>query len=79
MSQNNQGVGFMSLLQIMFIGLKLGNVIDWSWWLVFSPFISAFIIAFIITLFMKLLGKGYYKNKVDWLKVVEEMNKNGGQ
>lgn len=31
------GVGFSSLLLILFIGLKLGKVIDWSWWWVLSP------------------------------------------
>lgn len=25
------------LLTALFIGLKLGNVIDWSWWLVLTP------------------------------------------
>ena len=30
-------VGFFGLLQLMLIGLKLGNLIDWSWWLVLSP------------------------------------------
>jgi hypothetical protein len=31
------GVGFAGLLTLLFIGLKLGNVIDWSWWWVLSP------------------------------------------
>jgi hypothetical protein len=31
------GVSFLGLLALLFIGLKLGNVIDWSWWLVLSP------------------------------------------
>ena len=31
------GVGFLSLLFLLFLGLKLGNVIDWSWWWVFAP------------------------------------------
>jgi len=31
------GAGFTSLLLILFIGLKLGKVIDWSWWWVLSP------------------------------------------
>ena len=26
------------LLGLLFIGLKLGNVIDWSWWWVTAPF-----------------------------------------
>ena len=31
------GCGFLGLLCLLFIGLKLGNVIDWSWWWVLSP------------------------------------------
>lgn len=30
-------IGFLDLLQLLFIGLKLGNVITWSWWTVFIP------------------------------------------
>lgn len=28
---------FWAALTILFIGLKLGSVIDWSWWLVLAP------------------------------------------
>jgi hypothetical protein len=31
------GVGFCSLLTLLFIGLKLGHVIAWSWWWVLCP------------------------------------------
>jgi hypothetical protein len=31
------GIGFTGLLTILFIGLKLGHVIDWSWLWVLSP------------------------------------------
>lgn len=39
MGNNNQsgGIGFCGLLTILFIGLKLGEVIDWSWWWILSP------------------------------------------
>jgi len=33
----SSGVGFLSLLTLLFIGLKLGKVITWSWWLVLLP------------------------------------------
>lgn len=36
-NNNSGGVGFCGLLAILFIGLKLGGVIDWSWWWVLSP------------------------------------------
>lgn len=31
------GVGFLGLLCVLFIGLKLSGVIAWSWWLVLLP------------------------------------------
>lgn len=31
------GVGFVGLLQLVFIVLKLCNVITWSWWAVLLP------------------------------------------
>lgn len=38
MSESSSGgIGFAGLLTILFIGLKLGGVIAWSWWWVLSP------------------------------------------
>lgn len=31
------GGGFLGLLAILFIGLKLTGYIDWSWWWVLAP------------------------------------------
>ena len=31
------GVGTLDVLQIIFIVLKAFQLIDWSWWVVFSP------------------------------------------
>jgi len=31
------GIGFCGMLTILFIGLKLTNYIDWSWWWILSP------------------------------------------
>jgi hypothetical protein len=47
MANNNStsvsgGSGFMSLLAVLFIGLKLGGVIDWSWWWVLAPIWGSF-------------------------------------
>lgn len=38
-SSSSGGIGFVGLLQILFIGLKLTGYINWSWWWVMSPFI----------------------------------------
>lgn len=32
-----EGVGFLGLLALIFITLKLAGFIDWSWWWVLSP------------------------------------------
>lgn len=40
-------VGFLSLLTLLFVGLKLGKVITWSWWLVLMPSIIGVVLAFI--------------------------------
>lgn len=36
-SNKNNGIGFVGLLTILFIGLKLTNYIQWSWFWVLSP------------------------------------------
>ena len=36
-NNNEGGVGFLGLLAIVFITLKLTEVIDWSWWFVLLP------------------------------------------
>jgi hypothetical protein len=44
MSENSQksgGIGFVGLLTICFIVLKLCKVITWSWWWVMSPMLIA--------------------------------------
>jgi hypothetical protein len=37
-------MGFAELLTLLFIGLKLTNCIDWSWWYVLSPTLSSLVI-----------------------------------
>jgi len=37
MEKESGGIGFLGVLAIVFITLKLVNVIDWSWWWVLSP------------------------------------------
>lgn len=44
-------MGFAEILTLIFIVLKLTNVIDWSWWLVLLPEIialSIYIIYFVV-------------------------------
>lgn len=53
MSQNNTsstGIGFFGLLGIVFITLKLTNIINWSWWLVLLPLYGGFILVVAIVI-----------------------------
>ena len=36
-SNNSGGIGFIGLLAVLFIALKLTHVIAWSWWLILAP------------------------------------------
>lgn len=55
-TQNNGGIGFCSLLLILFIALKLLHVITWSWWWVLSPFWIPIAVAFLIAFFAAILA-----------------------
>lgn len=48
----NSGLSFTAALGLLFIGLKLGNVIDWSWTWVLAPFWIPFLIGLVIVLVM---------------------------
>lgn len=36
--QSSGGIGILGLLGVLFVGLKLGGIITWSWWWVTAPF-----------------------------------------
>ena len=36
-SSSSGGIGFCGLLTVLFIALKLTEVISWSWWAVLAP------------------------------------------
>jgi hypothetical protein len=44
------GIGFLGLLTIALIVLKLGKIIDWSWWAVLAPLWIPFAIVLFIIL-----------------------------
>jgi hypothetical protein len=53
MSNNNSssssgGIGFLGLLTIVFITLKLTGHITWSWWWVWSPMIFGVVLWLVI-------------------------------
>lgn len=50
---SSSGSIFFSLLTVLFIGLKLTNQIDWSWWWVLSPmWIPLVVVLFILAIYV---------------------------
>lgn len=47
------GAGFTSLLQIVFITLKLCHVINWSWFWVLSPIWIEALVVVLVVLWMR--------------------------
>lgn len=60
-------VGIFGLLGLMFIGLKLGGVIEWSWWWVTSPFWGPPLVAMLVIMLW-----GFYVGIVAGIKAVKE-------
>lgn len=59
-SSSSGGIGFVGLLTIVFITLKLTGVITWSWWWVLSPLwitsllvVAILVVGFLIYLIAK--------------------------
>lgn len=47
-SNSSGGIGFLGLLTILFIGLKLTGYIDWEWWIVLSPLWGGALVALVV-------------------------------
>lgn len=58
-NHGNAGIGFSGLLLLLFIALKLTNVIEWSWLWVLSPVWIPFVLI--------LVGTGLYVGIDYWL------------
>lgn len=50
------GIGFLGLLTIVFITLKLCSVISWSWWWVLAPVWAPLGICFILFIIMAIIA-----------------------
>jgi len=67
--QRAYAVGIIDLLVIMFIGLKLADVIDWSWWLILAGWYVPLAIAGCIHLLLavastlSLIARAKHKSK----------------
>lgn len=42
------GIGFLGMLAILFIGLKLAGIITWPWWVVMLPLWGPFAVAVLL-------------------------------
>lgn len=61
MQKTSSGIGFWSLLGILFIALKLTGYIKWSWWLVLLPLYIG--IPIIVLVFIFLFVKEHFTNR----------------
>ena len=77
-SASNNGIGFVGILTVVFITLKIIGQISWSWWWVLSPMWIPFLLVISILLCIGigcLIYFGYKKyKKVKWimLKIKKE-------
>lgn len=50
-------VGFFGLLTIVFIVLKVTEMVAWSWWIVFSPLAVAAVVTILAIVLLAILGQ----------------------
>jgi len=55
-NNNSSSIGFMSILFIVFLVLKLCKVITWSWWLVTLPLWGGLVLLIIIFVIAAILS-----------------------
>jgi hypothetical protein len=56
MLDKNGKTGIFYPVQVVFLTLKLANLVDWDWWFVFLPSIIWLVIMFVY-LFLKAISK----------------------
>ena len=60
------GIGFLDLLAIAFIVLKLCGVINWSWWWVLAPIWIQVAIIIIVVIIIVAVGAHDNAKKKEW-------------
>lgn len=69
-NSSNTGIGFAGALTILFIGLKLGGVINWSWIWILSPLWIGFALAIFIIIIVAIISTIF-----DYLNIIKPNNK----
>ncbi len=54
-SSSSSGIGLSGMLTVLFVGLKLTNYIDWSWWWVLSPLWIPIVVILIAAILLTIL------------------------
>ncbi len=54
-TSSSGGIGFVGALTVLFVALKLLGIINWSWWLVWSPVLIATAIWIILCIIITIL------------------------
>ena len=62
-SSSSGGISFTGALTVLFIGLKLTHVINWSWWCVLSPIWISALFVFSIILIVAIVAVIAQANK----------------
>jgi len=62
-SSSSSGIGFVGLLQILFIGLKITGYISWPWWQVMLPIIisAGLTVGILLIIFVIAIAAGILK------------------
>lgn len=88
MSNNNTssgGIGFFSLLAIVFIILKLTHYINWSWWWVLAPLWAPAAVVLVVLggLYLFATIKVFFfstpKQKEQMKRIIDEDKRNAGK
>lgn len=56
------GVGILGLLGVVFVTLKLTDVIDWSWWWVTAPFWGGLVLCMAVFVALGILAAAIDKS-----------------
>ena len=65
--KTGNGIGFLGVLFIVFLVLKLTNQIDWSWWLITCPLWASVVVVAVVWLVLMIWSRLFlwYKLRTD--------------